>query len=101
LVRAIPASRTIARFGSPVGRVFKCCCSAIRRGASRWRLERRGRVAGVHQPHTPTSASCGKCSQPALLQADVAERLIAVVCAFRAASRCSPAALSRPSPRRR
>ena len=36
-----------------------------------------------------------------LPRADVAERLIAVVCAFRAASRCSPAALSRPSPRRR
>jgi hypothetical protein len=85
----------------PVGRVFKCCRSAIRRGASRWRLEHRGRVAGAHQPRTPTSASCGKCSQQALLRAGVAERLIAVVCAFRAASRCSPAALSRPSPRRR
>ena len=73
----------------------------LRRLAVSWRLERRRRVARAHQPRTPTSASCGKCSQPALLRAGVAERLMAVVCAFRAASRCSPAALSRPSPRRR
>jgi hypothetical protein len=43
-------------------------------------LERfRGRRA---RARTPTSASCGKCSQRAMLRAGVAERLIAVVCAF-------------------
>jgi hypothetical protein len=37
---------------------------------------------GGRPDRTPMSASRGKCSQPALLRAGVAERLIAVVCAF-------------------